>query len=157
MKPQYHLTSGTILSLILYLFFNVSLLNTCLFYIGTWLIPDLDHFITFFKKTKSINPKKFLENSFRNRSKWINLEKKEKEKYQYKPMFLHSIEFIVILICLSFLLNNLTYLVWGIIFHDILDVIDFIRRKENVFVKLSCFYTIFYNKKRNKYKCRDEI
>lgn len=148
MEYKIHLIYGTIISLVIYFFSNTSIYFVLFFWIGSWLIPDLDHLFHFVLKNKSINIKNFLDYSHKNRSKWKKLPNDEKKKYKYSLLFFHSIEFVIILLLLSMIKKEFLYIGLGLIFHDILDVIDYYKRKENIFIKLSFIYTLVYNKKR---------
>ena len=148
MEHKIHILYGTIIGIIIYLMCDINLYYVLLFWIGSWLIPDLDHLINFVIKRKSINPRLFLKVSYEQRNKWKKMSNIKKNQYKYSFLFLHSLEFLVILLILSFWKIDFFYLAFGIIFHDIFDVMDFYHRKENIFIKMSMIYTYFYNKNR---------
>lgn len=147
MKPQIHFIYGTIISIVLYFLFKINLYCILLFWIGSWFIPDLDHAIYFVIKAKSLNIKKFWNYAMESKKK--NIER-HKMQSKYVPMFLHSFEFVIILFILSIWNDGLFYLAFGIIFHEIFDIIDYKNRGKNLLVKLSFIYTIVYNYRGEK-------
>ncbi len=151
MEYKIHLIYGTLLSLVIYFFTNINIYFILFFWIGSWLLPDLDHLFHFVFNNKSVNIKRFLDYSYNNRSRWRNLASSEKKEYKYSLLFFHSIEFVIILLLLSTIRKEFLYLGLGLIFHDMLDVIDYYKRKENILIKLSFVYTVFYNNKKEMF------
>ena len=115
MLPKSHILFGAIFSLILYLVFpNLSILNISLIFLSSVLI-DFDHYVLGAMRNKTLNLKKIYF--------WYkSLGKK------HKPIMniFHSIEFIVLTGILAFYFNFFFFILIGIIFHSILDLIEMI-------------------------------
>jgi len=152
MKPLFHILYATIISLLIRFLFNIPIYLLFIFWISSWLIPDMDHYFSFIFKNKSVNISNFLNVSYNKRIRWKNIKNIEKNNYKYTPMFFHSVEFIILMTLTSFLKLDFLYIAMGILFHDFLDIIDFYNRRENIFVKMSFIYTLIYNKNRRVFK-----
>jgi len=124
MFPKWHVLFGIIFSLILYLFFQISLSNSLIVFLASVLI-DADHYLFYVKRKKDWN----LKRAFR----WfVALGKK------HKPLILlfHNIEFLILILIISFLYNVFFFILIGLSFHLVSDFIylivsDRIETKEN--------------------------
>jgi len=130
---------------------EISLLNLSIIWFSGWLFPDLDHYIKYIFKNKKLNPIKFYKYSMQKRENWKKLSFSQKQEYKRNLMPLHSIEFIITLIIVSIFFPITIYFAIGFLFHLILDIIDFYKRKENIFIKTSLIYTIKTNKNKKEY------
>ncbi|MFH0936568.1 MAG: hypothetical protein V1815_02725 [Candidatus Woesearchaeota archaeon] len=116
MFPKYHVISSALLSVILYPFLALNVL--WVFFAG--FLIDVDHYIYYVLKFKSFNLKKAYK----------YFEEYEKKRH-FKDVLciFHTIEFFILLLILSFY-NKIIFLIFiGIIFHEILDLIDMYIKK----------------------------
>jgi hypothetical protein len=117
MLPKWHLLFGAIFSLILYLLFSITIFQASLIFLSSVLI-DFDHYLWAIKRKKYFSLKEvYLWNK--------NLPKK------HKPIMhiFHSIEFIVFIAILSFYFDFFLFILIGIVFHSLLDIIELIYEK----------------------------
>jgi len=147
MLPDKHIIFGIIFSVLLYLLFPLTFLQVILIFIGSIFI-DLDHYLRYTVITKNFNPFRSLDLSLKRTKKWRSLTYEQKQEYKTPQFIFHGIEFWIILILLSFLFPPLKWILIGIAFHMVLDIIDLIHHKEDIFLKLSQIYT--YKKNKNK-------
>ncbi len=152
MKTKTHIFFTTFFCMIIFLIKpEISLLNLSIIWFSGWLFPDLDHYIKYIFKNKKLNPIKFYKYSMQKRENWKKLTKIQKQQYKKNIMPLHSIEFIIILATILIFFPTTIYIIIGLLFHLILDIIDFYNRKENIFIKISLIYTIKTNKNKKPY------
>lgn len=117
MLPKTHAILGFIFSTLSYFTFPITIFQAILIFLSSFLI-DFDHYWFYVKKTKDWNLKRA--------SNWkVYLSKK------HKPIMhiFHTIEFIILIIILSFFWNIFLFILIGMLFHSILDIIDLIYRK----------------------------
>ena len=147
MLVKYHITLGAIISIILYLIFQLTILQTFIIFLSSVLI-DVDHYLVYIfnKKNLSLNNarKYFLE----RRKKWIQLVPKEKQKIKRHILIFHGIEFLIILLALSFYNPIFIFILIGVSIHLILDYIDLIHHKDKLYSKFSQIYTHLTNKNK---------
>lgn len=121
MLPKLHILFGGIFSLILYFFFNINFLNSLIVFLASVLI-DVDHYIWYLFKKR--NP------SFFKAYTWLrNLPK------NHKPIvdIFHTIEFLVFIVILSFIWIPFLFILIGLVFHSIFDLIDLMSRSLRVY------------------------
>lgn len=145
MMPKYHLIYGFIFSTLIFYFFPSIKISGFLVLWASSIFIDLDHAVRYSIKTKNFNPIKFWKWSVKESRKRKNLDY---SKYKYPVFFLHGIEFVIFLICLSFYFGWSKFLLIGVIFHLILDYIHLIFRKFPLDMKLSLIWTILRNKNK---------
>ena len=118
MLPKSHILIGAIFSLILYWIFQITIFEAGLIFLSSVLI-DFDHYVSGAIRNKTLNLKKLYfwhKNLGRN----------------HKPIMhiFHSIEFIVLTGVLAFYFNFFFFILIGMIFHSILDLIDLLFTKQ---------------------------
>ncbi len=121
MLPKWHILFGAVFSVILYFLFNIALINCIIVFLASVLI-DTDHYLFYVKRHKNWNLKKAY--------RWhYNLSKK------HKPIMhiFHTLEFLILILILSFFHNLFFFIFLGLLFHSVFDIIDiFINNKGNV-------------------------
>lgn len=124
MLPREHAVYGLIFVLLIWLLFPfVGLLNLFLVFFGSFFI-DFDHYIVFVKKNGSLSLKKSYEYYDKLRKIWIAQEKRGIKK-KAPLMIFHTIEFHVVVALLGFFVwNGFLFILLGMIFHSVLDVIS---------------------------------
>jgi len=110
MLPKWHILYGVIFSLLVYFLFNISFFEGILIFLSSIFI-DFDHYLWYIytKKDSSLkNAYNYLKNLRRN-----------------KPflMIFHTVEFLLIFCFLSCVWKGFLFILIGILFHSILDLI----------------------------------
>ena len=125
MLPRWHILSGVIISLIVFIFSpQISLLYLALLFSSSFLI-DFDHYLVSAIKTKRWR----LSHSFNYHKEMRKKEIAEiKKGIRRKGDFhlFHTIEFHFLIGLLSFLWTGFFYIFIGMVFHSLLDVISLI-------------------------------
>jgi len=111
MFPKWHILFGAIFSLILFLVFKVNLFYSIVVFLASVLI-DVDHYLFYVKRKDDWN----LKTAF---NWFVALEKK------HKPLALifHNIEFVILILILSFFHNFFLFILIGLLFHLSIDLI----------------------------------
>jgi len=112
MLPKWHVLFGFIFSYIIYWFTSINIFEAILIFLSSVLI-DFDHYLWIAKRKKYFNLKKAY---FWHK----NLPKK------HKPIMhiFHTIEFIIFIGILSFYSSFFFFILIGMVFHSILDIIE---------------------------------
>jgi hypothetical protein len=151
MQPKWHILWGFIISYLSTYFFDLSLFYFIVLFFSTWFFIDLDHVVLYIIQTKNFHPRKFFEYSAIEKAKRISLSPEEKLQKQYPHFFMHGIEFLVLLGILSFFNETFLFVLFGFVFHLILDIICMLKEGENILFKISQIYTYTKNKKARKH------
>lgn len=146
MLPKWHILSGAIFSLILYFFFNVSLLNSLIVFLASVLI-DMDHYSYYIIKKRNWNLKK-AQDFFKESRRLKELLVSNRKKYEDPLLIFHGIEFWILLILFSFINRIFFWIFLGSIFHMLFDFIDLAGSKIPFYTKISQLYT--WRKNKNK-------
>ncbi|MFA7707816.1 MAG: hypothetical protein WCX73_02615 [Candidatus Pacearchaeota archaeon] len=117
MLPKAHIILGAIFSLIAFYFFHLTIIEAGLIFLSSVLI-DFDHYMFGAVRNKTLNLKKLY---FWHKNLGSS----------HKPMFhiFHSLEFLLLILILSFYYHFFLFILIGMVFHSILDLIDLIKRK----------------------------
>ena len=123
MLPRWHIVSGLIFSLLLKLIFpNIGWFYISLVFLASFLI-DFDHYAASVLKTGKLS----LLKSFEYHRKQEIIEQRERKKgIRRKGDFhlFHTIEFHLIVFVLGFVWVGFWYILAGMVFHSILDLIS---------------------------------
>ncbi|VVB78729.1 Uncharacterised protein [uncultured archaeon] len=111
MLPKTHIIFGAIFSLIAYYFLSLDYLQSSLIFVSSFLI-DFDHYMWYVNKKKDFS----LKNSYYYLKK-VRLNKPV-------MMIFHTIEFLFLVLLLSFLWNGFLFILIGMLFHSVLDIIQ---------------------------------
>jgi hypothetical protein len=150
MLPKWHFLYGYVFSLCLVYFFNFSLFAGLIIFLSSVFI-DLDHVLIYFIKTKNLNPRKFYSWSIDRKAVWMNLTLSQKSIFKRPQFLLHGIEFILILILLSFLHQFFFWILLGVLFHLFLDFLVLIYEREHCSIKASQIWLWQRNKNRKEF------
>ncbi len=138
MSPKYHIIYGFIFSLFfLFIFPEIGVIGFSLIFLSSIFI-DLDHAMRYSFKTGNFNPIRFWKWS--NKNKLSKKEIKEMRKYKYPQFIFHGVEFVLILILLSFYFQFVKFILIGVVFHLILDYIWIFNKGYPWEIKLSQIY-----------------
>lgn len=145
MSPKYHIIYGFIFSLLfLFIFPEIGIFAFSLIFLSSVFI-DLDHAMRYSFKTGNFNPIKFWKWS--NKHKLSNKEIKDMRRYKYPQFIFHGVEFVFILIILSFYFYFVRFVLIGVLFHMILDYIWIFNKGFPWEIKLSQIYVYMRNLK----------
>ncbi len=148
MLPKTHIILGALFTVVLYLIFPlIPLYGLLLVFLSSFLI-DFDHYLSAVKETHSLSLRKAFS-YHTNQGRIASIDKKRGIRKKGDFHIFHTLEFILLVLILSFIWNPFIYIFTGMIFHSILDIIylinnDLIYRRE--------FFLSSYlkNKSRNK-------
>lgn len=149
MYPKYHAIIGFLFCVLLFLIFPaINLLGLLLIFLSTLLI-DVDHYIYFVFKKKSFNLKKAYTWFKEIKTSWLTKQdKKEIYSYKWPVMFLHNLEFILLLIILCSFNYYFKFILIGVLLHLFLDYLELIYFKFPLTLKLSLIYLLIRNKNK---------
>ena len=122
MQPKWHILYSFVFAIILNQLFHLSLLASFIIFLSAIFI-DLDHVLIYFLETKDINPYKFSEWTIKRDAHYKSLSKSERKKLKLPHFIFHGIEFVVVLVLLILVHNLFLWILFGVIFHLILDFI----------------------------------
>ncbi len=111
MLPKYHAIFGLISSILAYFMLPITLFQASLIFFASFLI-DFDHYIWYVYKKRDFSLKRayfYLKN-----------------KVDKKPhlMIFHTIEFLALIAILAYFIPIFIFILIGMLFHSILDVIN---------------------------------
>lgn len=132
MLPKYHILFGAIFSLILYFLFPISIFQGSLIFLASVFI-DVDHYFWYVFKKKDWNLIKthyFLKNKGRGTR---------------KLMIFHTIEFHILFVILGLIWPIFYYILIGMIFHSLIDIINLIYEKRLKSRKFSLIESLIKN------------
>jgi hypothetical protein len=112
MLPKIHFIFGLIFSILLYFLFHLTLFQAFLILFASVFI-DVDHYMFIVKRKKIWNLKKAYY--------WHKSLPKNHKTIMH---IFHTVEFIVLVLLLSYFWSGFFFIFLGMIFHSILDLID---------------------------------
>lgn len=127
MFPKSHIILGLLFALILYLVFpSIGIIGASIIFLSSVLI-DIDHYLVYVKEKGNLSIKKAFDWHLEKYKQEIKLQRKGiKTKSDFH--FLHTIEFHILLVILSFFSIYFFYIFIAFAFHSIVDLIDLARR-----------------------------
>lgn len=132
-----HIIIGIFPSLI-WFYLSGNVLSAILFFIAS-IAVDLDHPISMAILDRTINPSKIFDT-------FKEIQFKGLKKYEERLFCVfHTVEFIIVLAILSVYFNILVPILFGVVFHVILDAFTVARRK-NKRIFFSTFFVLKYLK-----------
>lgn len=113
MIPPFHFLASLVLCAVLYPFYGI---NSLFIIIGSFLI-DLDHYLWYVYKFKNFN--------FIKAYKFYLKINKEKSFAKQKKCIIifHSVEFLILMVILSFYSKIMFIILIGLLYHYVLDII----------------------------------
>ena len=130
MLPKWHILFGFVFAYVIYWFSSISIFEASLIFLFSILI-DFDHYIWYAIKKKDWN--------FRKAYYWHKALPKN-----HKPIMhiFHTIEFHIFAGLLIFFWHGFLFILIGMIFHSVLDIIDIVYNKKwgvREFSLMRCF------------------
>ena len=111
MLPKTHIILGAIFSILLYYVFNITIFQASLIFFASVFI-DVDHYFWYMNKKKEFS----LKNAY--------FHLKNIRPANPMMMLFHTIEFLLIVFLLSFLWKGFLFILIGMLFHSILDIVQ---------------------------------
>lgn len=122
MYPKYHIFLGLIFSVVLFYYFDLTVLQASVIFLSSFLI-DVDHYLGYVFIKKDLNPFNSVRWHYKNARKFNSLPRSKKNNVYSMFCFLHGIEVLLIPVVLGFLFHKIFYFIClGFLFHLILDV-----------------------------------
>lgn len=146
MLPKWHILFGAIVSLIIWLIEPSTSIWAILTIFLSSVLIDVDHYIYYLIKRRDIRLSVAYREYLKKRIFWHGLSQKEKENYSIGLIFMHGIEFIIILLLLSLVHEFFMWVLIGSIIHILLDLSELYMNKDPLYFKLSQIYVFFRNK-----------
>jgi len=113
MLPKWHILYGAIFTVILYFIFRINLLQSILIFFSSVII-DVDHYFWYIKNKRDFSLKRAYN--------WhIKMPKDLPEPFLH---IFHVIEILIVLSILSYFWIGFLFVLIGILFHSILDLIE---------------------------------
>ena len=145
MLVKWHVLFGALFSIVLYFLFNLSLLDSTIIFLASFLI-DVDHYFLYVIVRKDY--------SIMNANRWILASSEKfdslplaKRKRLHQGYFIfHSIEFLIPFFLASLMNKYLMLVFIGFIFHIIVDMIYELFFSKRAVYKISIIYTILTRK-----------
>lgn len=117
MLPKTHIIFGLIFSFLIYLSINLTFSQTLLVFLSSVLI-DIDHYLFYLFRKKNLSLKKayiWHKNIPKTRKPTLHL--------------LHTVEFLVLIFILTYFWQGFLFILIGMLFHSIFDILEFIYYK----------------------------
>lgn len=152
MFPKYHILFGALFSIFLWLIYPAIGLYVIIVFLATFLI-DIDHYLVYVIRKKAINPRKahsYFYSIHKNLKPMLNKGVKVKAPL----VFIHTIEFLVFTFVLALFYPLFLFILAGILFHSLLDVIDMFMVFGTVYPRSFSIIHYYFNKKKNSKKIR---
>ena len=150
MFPKVHILIGAIISILLYIIFPITSVQTLTIFLASFLI-DIDHYLFYIFIKRDISLKRAINYFYSHRVKWLKLSKEEKRKFKRFTFIFHNIEFWLILLILAQFYTIFYFILLGFAIHISLDYIEIIYMKEAFYPKVSIIYTYLKNKSKIKF------
>ncbi|MFA5020218.1 MAG: hypothetical protein WC533_03905 [Candidatus Pacearchaeota archaeon] len=154
MLPKTHFIFGGIFALIVFLLLpQIGYIGFIIIWFSSFLI-DVDHYLFYVFLKKDISLKNSYHWFVKKHRKFKELsinERKERIKERCPiPVIFHGIEFILLLIILSFFSKIFVYILIGVVFHQLLDFISITHDRSDIRHIGSQTYNFIQYKKRLK-------
>ncbi len=116
MFPKKHIIHGFLFTLFLYITLGIpEIMPFVIIFFSTFLF-DVDHYLAYIIRKKDFSFKKSYR--FFVESRYKAIEKPKKRPFLFIS---HTIEFLILMIILSFFNKTILYMTIGLLFHSILD------------------------------------
>jgi len=147
MLPKHHIIIGAIISLILYLLTPITIIQTLIIFLSSFLI-DIDHYFYYVFKEKDFSLKRAYRYFIKIKQKFKKITKAQIKKYKLPLIVFHGIEFYILIIMLSFFNSFFLFILFGILIHIFFDYVEFLYIKEPFYSKFSQVYVYLTHKRK---------
>lgn len=147
MHPKYHIILGFLFSSLLYFLFPfIGFWGFLIIFLSSFLI-DVDHYLYYVFKNKTLNIFKIHKNLLFIRKKYFPLTRKQRNDFPHIICFLHGFEVLAILFLLGiFVWNYFLFVFIGFLFHLVCDFISEMKYQDKI-TKISLIWDILRLKK----------
>ncbi len=150
MKPLPHLLLSTIAAGLIWFIFDFGWFGVLLFWLGGWLIMDLDHFLYFSIKKNIILPNEIIGETFRDSKIRSKISRETLDDYKYPVLIFHCTEALLLILLVSYFYNVAYFLFAGFLFHFLVDYLDISSRGKNFMPRVSLIYLLVRNKNKKE-------
>jgi hypothetical protein len=151
MKPKFHLLIGLFFSVLIYFVFKLEIPEALVLFFSSWFFIDLDHYFRYIIRKRDFCFIKFLRSSKESCEMWNEIKKEDKKLYK-KPIFVfHGVEFLILILLLSFFWNIFLWVFIGFLIHLISDLFYLLIIREDPLHKISPILTHIKNKKLKEF------
>jgi hypothetical protein len=147
MLVKYHVIFGFIFSILMYFALTLTLFEATIIFLSSFLI-DVDHYLWYVFNKKDLNLKSSINWFNQKRKEYLSINPIKRQEFRKTILYFHNLEFLFIVFLLSYINKIFLFIIIGLIFHLILDIIDYIIIKEPFYSKLSIIILLIKN--RNK-------
>lgn len=147
MLPKHHIIAGAMASLLIYLISPVTITQTIIIFISSFII-DLDHYLYHIFKKRDFNFFNARKWFLKKRKIYMKLSVQERNKYKGYILIFHGIEFWILLLILSLFNKIFLFMLLGISIHMFLDYLEIFYLKEPLYSKFSQIMVFFKNKNK---------
>ncbi len=148
MLPKTHAILGIILSILIYIIFKITYIEAFLIFFASVFI-DFDHYLWFILKKKDFS----LKNAYNMHKMGYQQLKKDRSGYDKNPLkvlhIFHTVEFLIIVLILSYFWNGFLFLLIGMVFHILLDMVEMVY--SGFFYSREYFLTRYLINDKKKY------
>ncbi|MBS3093929.1 hypothetical protein J4456_05105 [Candidatus Pacearchaeota archaeon] len=150
MLPKYHILSGLLLALALFLFYDISYLQALIVFLAAFLI-DIDHYLLYVIKKNDGSIKNSMKFFYAKSKEWLKMSIEERKKYKRSIFIFHGIECWALMYLLYPIFPWMIFIGYGFALHMALDYIDLFIKREPLIVKFSQLYVYLTNKKKKEF------
>jgi hypothetical protein len=138
MIPRWHIFAGLLFSLFLWILFpSIGFFNLLIIFLSSFLI-DFDHYLNAVIGTGKIGLKNAFDYYKKMIEKWT-YEKIHGIREKRDMVLFHTIEFHVLILILSFFFPVFIYVLIGMVFHSVSDIIDMTLR-DSLYIREYSFF-----------------
>ena len=150
MLPKYHIIMGAIVSLAIYLIFQITFPQLTIIFLSSFLI-DIDHYFLYIFRKKDFSLINAIKYFKERRKKWLSMKPEKRKNYKRAIFIFHGIEFWLLLIIIANYINLIWFVLIGIFIHMVLDYIDLIYVNDYLYTKFSQLYVYYTNKRKKEF------
>lgn len=152
MLPKFHILFGALFSTFLWLVYPEIDFYVIIVFLSTFLI-DIDHYLVYVIRKKSLNLKK-AHDYFYSIHKNLKPMLDSGVKVKAPLVFIHTVEFLILVFILALFFPFFLYILSGMLFHSLLDVVDMIIVFGTIYPRSFSILHYFLNKKKNSKKIK---
>tara|TARA_Y100000310_G_scaffold329947_1_gene400686 strand:+ start:10260 stop:10721 length:462 start_codon:yes stop_codon:yes gene_type:complete len=153
MLPKSHILISLLVTFILVKIFHISFFYGVILLFSAILI-DVDHYLLYVYQKNNLSLKKAYWYFYNRGIKFRKISRDKRKKYKEDILLFHNIEFLIIIFFLSWFYFPIFYILYGMILHMFIDIIDLIKKHIPLYTKTSIIYIYITNKNKKEFKTR---
>ena len=118
------------------------------------ILIDVDHYLLYVYQKNNLSLKKAYWYFYNRGIKFRKISRDKRKKYKEDILLFHNIEFLIIIFFLSWFYFPIFYILYGMILHMFIDIIDLIKKHIPLYTKTSIIYIYITNKNKKEFKTR---